>query len=425
MKELFVTVLTLSFVGSAAYALTKLLSALGGGRLSQSWRYHALLAAGALFALPVNKLWRLLPRRSVWIRPIRMAQVLGKAAPPAAGAGPERIAAAAAVLWLTVAVALAIWDLGRFIRCRRAVTRGCTGADGRLSAIAAGEARRLGIRRQVRLLVSPYAQSPILVGFVRPTVILTAREMSDEGLRLILAHELTHFRRRDLWKKLFFTALRCVHWFNPMVYLMSRDFSYRMETACDERVVSAFSCFERKSYGYLLIDCAPNVRHGTAAAFVPFASSRRKLERRISTMLKTNKKGRGILGAVLALVLLAGCLAVSALAADRLTVKDVIGSEEAFIFDMSKAKIVEDYDPEDGSVAVKVYDPETGEELPCQVVFYDFSDCEVIGTCPPITVRTWQTVNGEDLVDALGDAVKTITSDDLSALAAQGEIIAP
>ena len=139
-------------------------------------------------------------------------------------------------------------------------------------------------------------------------------------------------------------------------------------------------------------------------------------------MLKTNKKGRTVLGVVLALVLLAGCLAVSALAADSLTVKDVIGREEAFIFDMSKARIVEDYDPEDSPVTVKVYDPETGEELDSQVVYYDFSDCEVIGTCPPIT---WRTVEGEDLAETLGDAVRIITSDDLSAPAAQGEVVAP
>lgn len=321
MREIFWNTLVLSAVGSVAYGLLKLLSVLGGDRLSQGWRYRALLAAGTLFVLPLHRLWRLTPRRALVTQAVGAASGMGRAALThlAVAVRNGRMVKVAAGIWLAVALGLAVWNLVRLLRCRRALLAGCGPAEDRQKAIADAEARRLGLRREVRLLVSPLVRSPVMVGFFRPAVILTTREMSDEGLRLILAHELTHFQRLDLWKKLFFMALRCVHWFNPAVYFLGRDFAYRMETACDERVVSRFSPFERKSYGYLLIDCAPNARNEAAVAFVAFASNRKRLERRISTMLHSNKKTRKVLGIVLALVLMAGCMAITAFAAENST----------------------------------------------------------------------------------------------------------
>ena len=64
----------------------------------------------------------------------------------------------------------------------------------------------------------------MLVGFFRPTILLPSEHLPDSDARYILAHELTHFRRRDLWKKFLVNMIQCIHWFNPIVYLLNRDF---------------------------------------------------------------------------------------------------------------------------------------------------------------------------------------------------------
>ena len=165
-----------------------------------------------------------------------------------------------------------------------------------LQQIALEAARLVGVTGEVRLLASPLVQSPMLVGFFRPTILLPSEHLPDSDARYILAHELTHFRRRDLWKKFLMNMIQCIHWFNPVVYLLSRDFAYWLETSCDEEVVSSLDYAQRKEYGYLLINYAPATRHVGPRLYVSFTSCRYKLKRRISIMMNSNKKSRSLLG---------------------------------------------------------------------------------------------------------------------------------
>ena len=51
--NLFLTIALLSIAGSVVYILLKLLIAVSGSRLSQSWRYHSVVAVSLLFVLPL------------------------------------------------------------------------------------------------------------------------------------------------------------------------------------------------------------------------------------------------------------------------------------------------------------------------------------------------------------------------------------
>jgi len=59
----------------------------------------------------------------------------------------------------------------------------------------------LGIRRKVRLKLSPKANGPMLLGIFKPCVIIPDQTYSDSELRYIFMHELTHFKRFDLLLK--------------------------------------------------------------------------------------------------------------------------------------------------------------------------------------------------------------------------------
>jgi beta-lactamase regulating signal transducer with metallopeptidase domain len=57
-----------------------------------------------------------------------------------------------------------------------------------------------GIRKVIRVRVTPCLNPPILSGFVKPVLYLPDREIPDKDLRYVLPHELTHYQRRDGWK---------------------------------------------------------------------------------------------------------------------------------------------------------------------------------------------------------------------------------
>jgi hypothetical protein len=262
-----------------------------------------------------------------------------------------------------VAVSLVLWNVWRLLRYRRLIEQAGNKVNSRLQQIAVEEARLAGIDGEIRLLASPLAQSPMLVGFFRPTILLPSEHLPDGDARFILAHELTHFRRKDLWKKLLFLMVRCAHWFNPIVYLLNRDFSRWLETSCDEYVVSSLDRDQRKEYGRLLIDYAPASRYAGPKLYVSFASCRYKLKRRISIMLNSNKKTRSLLGLVLAIALVVGCLATTALAA---SVDNDNGTDDfalsALSFRVEQNDIIKAYKCEDTGM-VTVVDTSDAEQV--------------------------------------------------------------
>lgn len=262
-----------------------------------------------------------------------------------------------------MAVSLVLWNVWRLLRYRRLIEQAGNKVNSRLQQIAEEEARLAGIGGEIRLLASPLAQSPMLVGFFCPTILLPSEHLPDGNARFILAHELTHFRRKDLWKKLLFLMVRCAHWFNPIVYLLNRDFSRWLETSCDEYVVSSLDRDQRKEYGRLLIDYAPASRYAGPKLYVSFASCRYKLKRRISIMLNSDKKSRSLLGLVLAVALVVGCLATTALAA---SVDNDNGTDDfalsALSFRVEQNDIIKAYKCEDTGM-VTVVDTSDAEQV--------------------------------------------------------------
>ena len=377
--NLFPAAVILSVTGSVGYILLKLLAAVSGNHLSQSWRYHGIVAVSLLFVLPVYKLWEFIPVPYSVSPPVisfgggvELAFLPGSPAGvdmltpqplPTAGIDWGTVLERAAVLWLWVAVSLVLWNVWRLLRYRRLIEQAGNKVNSRLQQIAVEEARLAGIGGEIRLLASPLAQSPMLVGFFRPTILLPSEHLPDGDARFILAHELTHFRRKDLWKKLLFLMVRCAHWFNPIVYLLNRDFSRWLETSCDEQVVSSLDRDQRKEYGRLLIDYAPASRYAGPKLYVSFASCRYKLKRRISIMLNSDKKSRSLLGLVLAVALVVGCLATTALAA---SVDNDNGTDDfalsALSFRVEQNDIIKAYKCEDTGM-VTVVDTSDAEQV--------------------------------------------------------------
>ena len=70
----------------------------------------------------------------------------------------------------------------------------------------------------------------MIVGAIKPTLLLPELELTAEQLSLVFRHELIHYRRRDIWYKLLLMLANAIHWFNPMVWLMvyaaDRDLSF-------------------------------------------------------------------------------------------------------------------------------------------------------------------------------------------------------
>lgn len=160
----------------------------------------------------------------------------------------------------------------------------------------------------VRIKTCSSISSPVAYGLLRPVVLLPGdTDWSDEDqLTYILTHEYVHIRRGDLLWKLLLTAALCVHWFNPLVWVMYFCANRDLELACDEAVVRILGLENRKGYAYALLSAAES---GFSPLCITY-TTKNHMEERIRAIMEMKKKSTA--AAVCAVLLVAGITAVFA-----------------------------------------------------------------------------------------------------------------
>ena len=113
-------------------------------------------------------------------------------------------------------------------------------ADQRVIRCCEELSARFGLRRPPSLRVSSAAAHPLLLGVWRPMILLPealAAGASLEHLRLVVAHELAHLRRRDLWWVWPAVMGETLFFFHPVIWLAKREWRLAQEIACDDAAV--------------------------------------------------------------------------------------------------------------------------------------------------------------------------------------------
>jgi hypothetical protein len=148
--------------------------------------------------------------------------------------------------------------------------------------------RTLKLRGHVRLMLAGPGFVPSATGLFHRTVLLPeeALRWTREQRRLVLLHELGHFRRGDLWTHSLGQIACAVHWFNPFVWMLHRHLALEREFACDALVVSRGAAPE--DYAALLWEmgvAAQRPRLPAAAYLAMAAPGGGKLEQRVRRIL--------------------------------------------------------------------------------------------------------------------------------------------
>ncbi|MEX2025772.1 MAG: M56 family metallopeptidase, partial [Pirellulaceae bacterium] len=102
--------------------------------------------------------------------------------------------------------------------------------------------KRLRIDALPRVFLSRHISEALAVGFWRPVVLVPAAwvtEMPLEVLEAVIAHELAHLRRLDLWVNLLQRVVETLFFYHPAVWWVSRQLREEREMCCDELAVGA------------------------------------------------------------------------------------------------------------------------------------------------------------------------------------------
>lgn len=176
-------------------------------------------------------------------------------------------------------------------------------------------------KRKIAVRVWENTSSPFMTGIIKPTLVLPARELTEEQLNNILRHEMTHLRRHDVLYKWFVVFVKCVHWFNPMIWIAARRIEEECEISCDMAVTLSMSREEEMSYINTLLSLLPKGKTKQIPLTTQMASSKKMLKRRF-IIIKTKKATSRLvsaLSAVTALVMLSTTVFASGVLSDLST----------------------------------------------------------------------------------------------------------
>ena len=115
-------------------------------------------------------------------------------------------------------------------------------------------ARRLGIGVVVRIAESTLVSVPMVVGYLRPIVLLPASVLTGltpAQLESLLAHELAHVRRHDWIVNALQVVIETLLFFHPAVWWLSSHVRQERELCCDDLAISVIG--DKATYGRMLL----------------------------------------------------------------------------------------------------------------------------------------------------------------------------
>lgn len=212
------------------------------------WYYAMLVTAELMLIVPIQTVLKI-PK----LMCITVPQTIGAAADENISFG-FTVSRLILAVWVSAAVIMGVFTALRYFKNRKILMNISDKAvsDEILSAYK-HMSKRMNIRRNIKIRTSEYLNSPLLFGIINPTVVVPKRNFTQNELTMIMAHELTHYKHRDLIIKLIAAVGCCIWWFNPAAYLLAGTLNKACELCCDESVLETLAPEDKKEYGRLIL----------------------------------------------------------------------------------------------------------------------------------------------------------------------------
>jgi beta-lactamase regulating signal transducer with metallopeptidase domain/5-hydroxyisourate hydrolase-like protein (transthyretin family) len=193
--------------------------------------------------------------------------------------------------WLAGCLFFGLMCLASVLILRRRLSACRAVTDEDLLELLESTRRRMGLKRTPALLVTPECLSPCIVGTWHPRIVLpesVVTQSSPARLRHVLAHELAHLVRGDLWTNWLLLAARILHWFNPVAWWTVREMIAQREAACDELALAAVGETDRSAYAATIVELAASLSPcAIAPGLIGLFSSTCRLKARLERLLRS------------------------------------------------------------------------------------------------------------------------------------------
>ena len=333
--ELFKALLITSLAGSALAVVISLLRPITKKLFGYSWHYYIWLCVLFVMLMPVRFNVNTTPAPNIATQTVQTQQTVVSEQPEttrnivqtAPAQKPQLLQKATVIwdriiynrmnilayVWLIGAIALMLLNVLRYISLNIKIRKNS-------EVISCPETREYADRK-INVRVWENVASPFMTGVFRPMLILPKTELSSEQLHNILRHEMTHFKRHDILYKWFAEFVKCVHWFNPMAWYVSKQIASECEISCDMSVTKNMTDSEEMSYVSTILSLLPTGKSKQLPLTTQMASSKKFLKRRFIMIKnkKTTSRFMSVLSAVIAVIMLSTTVFASGVLSDLTT----------------------------------------------------------------------------------------------------------
>jgi beta-lactamase regulating signal transducer with metallopeptidase domain len=174
-------------------------------------------------------------------------------------------------------------------------------------------AAQLGIQKEITALLSYRADTPQVLGFLKPVILLPVaclNHLTTVQTEAILLHELVHIKRNDYFVNLFIATAEILFFFNPFIRQLISSIRREREYRCDDMVLQFR--YPPEHYAAALLSLEKNRALPTGLGIAAGGSGKRQLLARIQRIVGINKAKGSLLssGACLSAFLLLGFIAL-------------------------------------------------------------------------------------------------------------------
>lgn len=222
---------------------------------------------------------------------------------------------AAMIVWLVGACFLIGKRLTEYVRrVRRVAFYAEKKMTDRHRAVITDLKAQFGVKRRVALYWEQDGGHTMTFGIFKP-VIICNKEPGSREAELMIRHEMVHIKRIDVFWKVLLQFAIFIHWWNPILWKLSRDFEYVCECSCDETAMAGRSREEVKAYLRLLVEEATerkDTKRGLLRWQAGFGDNAQKIKERVDNLMMGKKWNRLAAGALVAVLTFANSMTVFA-----------------------------------------------------------------------------------------------------------------
>jgi len=159
------------------------------------------------------------------------------------------------IIWISVMAALLIYFAIKIIRSYKFMREAVSAKE---LFYLENYVKDFSLHRKVTILLSDRITGPLTTGIIRPKIYLPVFMDFDDitQAKHVIYHEMVHIKRFDICMKLIALLTLCLHWFNPLVWVLYIILNHDLELSCDESVLQRINCSEHKAYAYSLLSMA-------------------------------------------------------------------------------------------------------------------------------------------------------------------------